>query len=133
MQPEEVVVLSTGVIGPRLPMESLLAGVDGAADALSAAGGAEAAEAILTTDSGPKTAVVEDDGAGLRSGVDGNEIFEPGFSTAEGAAELAGHGVGLFAVKQELAQAGYDVSVTTGTSGGARFELRPSAPRGTSP
>ena len=29
--PEEVVVLSTGVIGPRLPMEKLLAGVDAAA------------------------------------------------------------------------------------------------------
>ena len=28
LRPEEVVVLSTGVIGPRLPMASLLAGVD---------------------------------------------------------------------------------------------------------
>jgi glutamate N-acetyltransferase/amino-acid N-acetyltransferase len=55
--PEEVVVLSTGVIGPRLPMEQLLAGVDAAAAALSPDGGADAAEAILTTDAGPKTAV----------------------------------------------------------------------------
>ena len=54
---EEVVVLSTGVIGPRLPMEKLLAGVDTAAAALSPGGGPDAAEAILTTDAGPKTAV----------------------------------------------------------------------------
>ena len=50
-------MLSTGVIGPRLPMEKLLAGVDAAAAALSPGGGPDAAEAILTTDAGPKTAV----------------------------------------------------------------------------
>jgi glutamate N-acetyltransferase/amino-acid N-acetyltransferase len=66
LRPEEVVVLSTGVIGPRLPLTKLLGGVDAAAGALSADGGAEAAEAILTTDQGPKTAVV--DGAGFTVG-----------------------------------------------------------------
>ncbi len=58
LRPEEVVVLSTGVIGPRLPMAKLLAGVDAAAESLSVDGGSAAAEAILTTDNGPKTAVV---------------------------------------------------------------------------
>ena len=62
LAPEEVLVLSTGVIGPRLPMEKLRAGVDDAAAALSPDGGDAAAEAILTTDAGPKTAVVERDG-----------------------------------------------------------------------
>jgi two-component system chemotaxis sensor kinase CheA len=76
--------------------------------------------------SGGPRIVVEDDGAGLGAGIDGEKIFEPGFSTADGADELAGHGVGLFAVRQELAQAGYDVAVTRGPAGGARFELRPS-------
>jgi glutamate N-acetyltransferase/amino-acid N-acetyltransferase len=61
LRPEEVVVLSTGVIGSRLPMEKLLAGVDAAAAALSPDGGALAAEAILTTDQGPKTAVTAGD------------------------------------------------------------------------
>ena len=56
---EEVVVLSTGVIGPRLPMSALRTGVDEAAAALSPGGGPAAAEAILTTDAGPKTAVAE--------------------------------------------------------------------------
>ncbi len=62
LEPEQVIVLSTGVIGPRLPLAKLLAGVDAAADALSPAGGDAAAGAILTTDAGPKTAVAHRDG-----------------------------------------------------------------------
>ena len=53
----EVLVLSTGVIGPRLPMAKLLAGVEEAAVALSPDGGPAAAGAILTTDAQAKTAV----------------------------------------------------------------------------
>jgi glutamate N-acetyltransferase/amino-acid N-acetyltransferase len=53
----EVLVLSTGVIGPRLPMSKLLAGVEEAAVALSPDGGPAAAGAILTTDAQAKTAV----------------------------------------------------------------------------
>jgi glutamate N-acetyltransferase / amino-acid N-acetyltransferase len=51
----EIAVCSTGLIGQRLPMDRLLAGVDAAAKALSREGGKAAAEAILTTDSRPKT------------------------------------------------------------------------------
>src|SRR6266516_3467605 len=50
LDPEPVLFLSTGVIGAKLPMERLLAGLAEAADGLSAAGGADAALAILTTD-----------------------------------------------------------------------------------
>ena len=56
LRSEQVVVLSTGVIGVPLPMERLLAGVRQAAAALSPDGGADAAAAILTTDRGPKQA-----------------------------------------------------------------------------
>ena len=56
LRPEQVLVLSTGVIGVPLPMGRVLAGVDAAAAALSPEGGDDAAAAILTTDSGPKTA-----------------------------------------------------------------------------
>jgi glutamate N-acetyltransferase/amino-acid N-acetyltransferase len=55
---EEVLVLSTGVIGARLPMHRLLPGLGAAVAALSPDGGAEAAEAIMTTDTHPKTTVV---------------------------------------------------------------------------
>jgi glutamate N-acetyltransferase/amino-acid N-acetyltransferase len=53
---EQVVVLSTGVIGVPLPMERLLVGVRKAAGALSPDGGDDAAVAILTTDQWPKQA-----------------------------------------------------------------------------
>ncbi|MDM7856250.1 bifunctional glutamate N-acetyltransferase/amino-acid acetyltransferase ArgJ [Cellulomonas alba] len=52
----DVVVGSTGLIGERLPREILLGGVDQAAAALSTTGGLDAAVAIMTTDTVPKTA-----------------------------------------------------------------------------
>jgi glutamate N-acetyltransferase/amino-acid N-acetyltransferase len=54
----DVVVCSTGLIGPLLSREPLLDGVDAAAAALSAEGGPDAARAIMTTDTVPKNAVV---------------------------------------------------------------------------
>ena len=44
----EIGVCSTGLIGERLPMDLLLAGVDAAASALSEDGGQDAAVAIMT-------------------------------------------------------------------------------------
>jgi glutamate N-acetyltransferase/amino-acid N-acetyltransferase len=58
--PEEVVVLSTGVIGVPLPMSKVRAGIAAAASMLSGEGGDAAAEAILTTDNGRKQAVAVD-------------------------------------------------------------------------
>ncbi|MBD8060692.1 bifunctional glutamate N-acetyltransferase/amino-acid acetyltransferase ArgJ [Cellulomonas sp. JH27-2] len=52
----DVVVASTGLIGERLPIDTLLAGVDLAAAALDADAGLDAAVAIMTTDTVPKTA-----------------------------------------------------------------------------
>lgn len=56
MKPAEVLVCSTGLIGERLPMDTVLDGVEAVADALADDGGAAAAEAIMTTDTVPKTA-----------------------------------------------------------------------------
>jgi len=53
----EVVVASTGVIGTRLPMDRVRAGISTAAIRLSATGGGDAAAAILTTDTRPKEVV----------------------------------------------------------------------------
>ena len=52
----DVLVCSTGLIGERLPMDRLLAGVDAAAKDLAADGGPAAAEAIRTTDTVAKVA-----------------------------------------------------------------------------
>ena len=58
LEPEQVLVLSTGVIGAQVPLDKLEAGLKAAARALSVAGGAEASEAIMTTDTRPKRAAV---------------------------------------------------------------------------
>ena len=79
--PEQVLVLSTGVIGPRLPMAKLLAGVDEAAVALSPGGGPSAAEAILTTDAGPKTAVAARDGFTVGGMAKGAGMIHPRLAT----------------------------------------------------
>ncbi len=56
--PGDVLVASTGLIGERLPIAKLLAGVDVAAAALTPDGGPDAATAIMTTDTVAKTAHV---------------------------------------------------------------------------
>ena len=56
---QDVVVCSTGLIGELLPIDSLLAGVSRAAGELSAGGGRDAAEAIMTTDTVPKTVQID--------------------------------------------------------------------------
>jgi glutamate N-acetyltransferase/amino-acid N-acetyltransferase len=52
--PDEVLVLSTGVIGVNLPMDTILPGIDQAAAALSSGGWEDASNAIMTTDTRPK-------------------------------------------------------------------------------
>ena len=52
----DVAVCSTGLIGVRLPMDRVLAGIELATQDLSDEGGPAAAEAIMTTDTVPKTA-----------------------------------------------------------------------------
>lgn len=52
--PEMVMVASTGRIGNQLPMDKIEKGIVMAAEALRPDGGAEAAEAIMTTDTKPK-------------------------------------------------------------------------------
>ncbi|MDT4943462.1 MAG: glutamate N-acetyltransferase / amino-acid N-acetyltransferase [Pseudonocardiales bacterium] len=56
----EVAICSTGLIGERLPMQRLLGGVDAACHALSRRGGADAADAIRTTDTVTKQAALTD-------------------------------------------------------------------------
>lgn len=55
----EVLVSSTGVIGQLMPMDKLFSGIDNIAPKLSATGGYDAAEAIMTTDKMKKSFAVE--------------------------------------------------------------------------
>jgi glutamate N-acetyltransferase/amino-acid N-acetyltransferase len=61
---DRVLVASTGVIGQQLPVERLIDKLPRAVAALSVEGGADAAEAILTTDTCTKEAVRQVDGPG---------------------------------------------------------------------
>jgi glutamate N-acetyltransferase / amino-acid N-acetyltransferase len=81
IEPEQVIVLSTGVIGAPLPMDRLLSGLDAAAAALSADGGDDAAEAILTTDTKPKTAVAGGAGFSVGGMAKGSGMIHPNLAT----------------------------------------------------
>ena len=59
LQTEEVLVCSTGLIGVPLPIAKIEAGIPQIVAALSEEGGATAAEAIMTTDTVPKSCAVE--------------------------------------------------------------------------
>ena len=78
---EQVLVLSTGVIGPPLPMEKLTAGLADAVTLLGADGGHTAAEAILTTDTRPKEAVVARDGFVVGGMAKGAGMIHPALAT----------------------------------------------------
>ena len=80
--PGEVAVCSTGLIGERLPMDALLAGIDTAAAQLSDDGGAAAAEAIRTTDTVAKQAVVTSPAGWSVGGIaKGAGMLAPGLAT----------------------------------------------------
>ena len=77
----EVAVCSTGLIGERLPLDKLLAGVTQAASDASVAGGANAADAIRTTDTVPKTCVVQGGGYLIGGMAKGAAMLAPGLAT----------------------------------------------------
>jgi glutamate N-acetyltransferase/amino-acid N-acetyltransferase len=79
IEPEQVLVLSTGVIGVKLPMPKLLAGL-GEIE-LAPDGGADAAEAILTTDSHPKESIVSRSGFTVGGMAKGAGMIHPCLAT----------------------------------------------------
>jgi glutamate N-acetyltransferase/amino-acid N-acetyltransferase len=81
LAPEEVVVLSTGVIGAPLPLERVCAGIDRASARLSADGGADAADAILTTDTRAKEALYRGSGFTVGGMAKGSGMIHPNLAT----------------------------------------------------
>ncbi|HZP71832.1 MAG TPA: bifunctional ornithine acetyltransferase/N-acetylglutamate synthase, partial [Gaiellaceae bacterium] len=78
---EQVLVLSTGVIGMQLPMERLLPGVGAAVASLADDGGHEAALAIMTTDTKPKESFVSRDGFTVGGMAKGAGMIHPDLAT----------------------------------------------------
>jgi glutamate N-acetyltransferase/amino-acid N-acetyltransferase len=77
----DVAVCSTGLIGERLPMAKLLAGVDSAVRGLTRDGGPTAAQAIMTTDTRAKTTVVSGTGWSVGGMAKGAGMLAPGLAT----------------------------------------------------
>jgi len=78
---EEVLVLSTGVIGAPLPLSNVVAGVRSAAAKLSEQGGADAAAAIMTTDTYAKEAVAHGTGFTVGGMAKGSGMIHPMLAT----------------------------------------------------
>ena len=68
---DDVLAASTGIIGRRLPMDKVSAGISQAVRSLSRDGGASAARAIMTTDTRPKEASAEVSVGGSKVGIGG--------------------------------------------------------------
>ncbi len=81
LAPEQIVVLSTGVIGAPLPLDRVLTGLDAAALALADDGGADAADAILTTDTKSKLATVSTGGFTVGGMAKGSGMIHPNLAT----------------------------------------------------
>ncbi len=59
LDPDQVLVSSTGVIGRYMPMDAVRVGIAGACSDLDAGHGEDAARAIMTTDTVPKTSQLD--------------------------------------------------------------------------
>ncbi len=81
LEPEEVIVLSTGVIGTLLPLDKVIDGVRDAALHMSRWGGATSAEAIMTTDTRPKEALVHGSGFTVGGMSKGSGMIHPNLAT----------------------------------------------------
>jgi glutamate N-acetyltransferase / amino-acid N-acetyltransferase len=79
IEPEQVLVLSTGVIGVKLPMPTLIAGL--AEIELAADKGADAAQAIMTTDTFAKESVVSRAGFTVGGMAKGAGMIHPCLAT----------------------------------------------------
>ncbi|MFT8395862.1 bifunctional glutamate N-acetyltransferase/amino-acid acetyltransferase ArgJ [Propionibacterium sp.] len=78
---DQVAVCSTGLIGVRLPMDTILTGVLRGHEALSTEGGPEAAAGIITTDTHPKTAAYTGRGFTIGGMAKGAGMLAPALAT----------------------------------------------------
>jgi glutamate N-acetyltransferase/amino-acid N-acetyltransferase len=81
IDPRTVAVAETGTIGVPLDVEAVTTGVLEAVQGLSATGGDDFAQAILTTDKGPKRCTVRAGEVTVSAQAKGAGMIEPGFAT----------------------------------------------------
>jgi len=78
IEPEQVLVLSTGVIGAQLPVDKVVAGIESIAFGDH---GDDAARAIMTTDTAPKESVARGDGFAAGGMAKGSGMIHPNLAT----------------------------------------------------
>ena len=77
----EVAVAETGTIGVSLDIEAVTTGVFEAVQSLSASGGEDFTQAIMTTDRGPKRCAIRAGEVTVSAQAKGAGMIEPGFAT----------------------------------------------------
>jgi glutamate N-acetyltransferase / amino-acid N-acetyltransferase len=78
LEPEQVLVLSTGVIGEQLPVDKVVAGIE---SIVLGDHGDDAARAIMTTDTAPKESVARGDGFAVGGMAKGSGMIHPNLAT----------------------------------------------------
>jgi glutamate N-acetyltransferase / amino-acid N-acetyltransferase len=81
VEPRTVAVAETGTIGVPLDIEAVTTGVLEAVQGLSASGGEDFAQAIMTTDRGPKRCAIRAGEVTVSAQAKGAGMIEPGFAT----------------------------------------------------
>ncbi len=81
LEPRQVAVAETGVIGVPLAIDAVLEGIGTAGNRLAAEGGEEFCRAIMTTDQGPKQCTLQAGGVTISAQAKGAGMIEPGFAT----------------------------------------------------
>ncbi len=81
LEPSDVAVASTGVIGVKMPMDNVAAGILQAAAELRPEGFDDAVHAIMTTDTFPKQVELDGDGYKLGGIVKGAGMIKPHMAT----------------------------------------------------
>ncbi|HEY7266476.1 MAG TPA: bifunctional ornithine acetyltransferase/N-acetylglutamate synthase [Solirubrobacterales bacterium] len=81
VDPRSVAVAETGTIGVPLDVEAVTTGVLEAVQGLTASGGEDFAQAIMTTDRGPKRCTIRAGEVTVSAQAKGAGMIEPGFAT----------------------------------------------------
>jgi glutamate N-acetyltransferase / amino-acid N-acetyltransferase len=81
VEPRAVAVAETGTIGVPLDIEAVTTGVLEAVEGLSAHGGDDFAQAIMTTDKAPKSCTIRAGDVTVSAQAKGAGMIEPGFAT----------------------------------------------------
>jgi PAS domain S-box-containing protein len=101
----------------QAPRERIERGMTGSCSQASEAADSDSVNVTITVGDLDGGFYVEDDGPGIPES-ERDEVFESGYSTSD-----SGTGFGLVIVKRIAEAHGWDVAVTEGVSGGARFEI----------